>query len=168
MVALACTVVPGCKPQKKIEPVTVRIYSDLPSPYGPALDHRILDFQGTNQRLSNGKAVQVASVSIAELPSTLNSPDDPLAGIVIFNSPAEAGNYPVLVAEMTHAVNVCAALQACPAEIPALVPSKLQGEKAEAANRFVQFLTAAPPAPAAANSGPAPAQSQPAPPQSSH
>jgi len=63
-------------------------------------------------------------------------------------------------------VNVCAAMEACPAEVPAVVPSKLQGDRAEAANKFVQFLAAKtmPPPPVAqpATPEPAPAQAPPA------
>jgi hypothetical protein len=167
-VAAACLFLPGCKPPKKIEPVTVRIFSDLPSPYGPALDHRILDFQASNPRLSDGAAVQVGSLSINELQSTLKNMDDPGADIIILSSPNDAQSYPALMPEMGRAVNVCSAVGACPTEIPALVPSKLQGERAEAANQFVQYLTNSKPAPVTVNPEPPAAQSQPAPSKANH
>jgi hypothetical protein len=166
LVAAASMLFPGCKTRKRVEPVTVRIFSDLVSPYGAALDHRILEFQASNPRLSNGTAVQVGSLSIAELQSALKNMDEPGADIIILGSSSEALSYPALAPEMTHAVNVCAGVQACPAEIPAVIPSKLQGERAEAANQFVQFLTNTKPAPVASNPEPAPAQ--PAPTQANH
>lgn len=153
---------PGCKPRHKAQPVSVRIYHDPSSPYGPALDHRILDFATTNPRLSNGAAVQVGSLASANLESVLNHMDDPTVDIVILDSPTQAIDYPALQPEMSHAVNVCAAMEACPADVPAIVPSKLPGDRAEAANKFVQFLAAQKmPVPAAqppVSPEPAPAQ----------
>jgi hypothetical protein len=156
---------PGCKARTKVAPVSVRIYHDLSSPYGPALDHRILDFQATNPRLKNGAVVEVGNLAMTDLQTALNHLDDPAVDIVILDSPIQALDYPALQPEMAHAVNVCAAMEACPAEIPAVVPSKLQGDRAEAANKFVQFLAAQTmPPPAAQPAAPetAPAQATPA------
>jgi hypothetical protein len=140
---VAC--VSACKSRTKPAPVTVRIFRDLNSPYALELDRRILEFQGSNPRLSNGAAVQVGSLNIADYrgevsKSAVSNMDDPTVEIVILNSPQDALNFPALQGELPHAVNVCAAVQACPAEVPALVPSKLGGDRAEAANKFVQFL----------------------------
>jgi len=152
----------GCKPPKKVEPVTVRIFRDPASPYASELDRRILDFQATHPRLPNGSAVEVGSFSSSDLKGAVNNMEDPVVDIVILNSPADVINFPALQNELAHAVNVCAAVQACPATVPAFVPSKLQGPRADAANQFVQFLaTATPPPPAPPE--PAPTQSQPAP-----
>ena len=151
---------PGCKPRNKVQPISVRIYHDPTSPYGPALDHRILDFEATNPRLPNGAAVQVGSLAMSGLQTALNHMDDPAVDIVILDSPMQALDYPALEPEMSHAVNVCAALEACPADVPAVVPSKVQGNRADAANKFVRFLLAQkmpPPAaqPAAPEAAPA-------------
>ncbi len=146
----------------------VRIFNDPASPYATELDHRILDFQATNPRLPNGVAIEVGSLSRADLRSAVNNMDDPAVDIVILNSPVDAINFPTLQGEMAHAINICAAVQACPANVPAFVPSKLQGEHAEAANKFLQFLATTKPAPAAVNPEPGPAQSQPAPPPAGH
>lgn len=145
---------PGCKHRNKVQPVSVRIYHDPTSPYGPALDHRILDFEATNPRLPNGAAVQVGSLAMSGLQTALNHMDDPAVDIVILDSPMQALDYPALEPEMSHAVNVCAAVEACPAEVPAVVPSKVQGERAEAANKFVQFLLAQKMPPTAAQPAP--------------
>jgi len=166
LAAVSMLLLPGCKARHKAPPVSVRIYHDLSSPYGPALDHRILDFAATNPRLSNGAAVQVGSLVTADLQTAVSHLDDPAVDIVILDSPTQAIDYPALQPEMAHAVNVCAAMEACPADVPAVVPSKLQGERAEAANKFVQFLAAQkmPPPPAAQPAAPeaAPAQAPPA------
>lgn len=158
---------PGCKPRTKVEPVKVRIFRDLSSPYAPALDHRILDFQATNPRLANGAEVEVGSLSVADLRGAVSNMDQPEVEIVILNSQADVAKFPALLGEMAHAINICAAVQACPADVPAFVPSKLQGERAEAANKFLQFLatTTAPPP---TSPEPAPAQPQPTPPQPGH
>jgi hypothetical protein len=132
---------PGCKSRQKPQPVSVRIYHDLLSPYGPALDHRLLDFEATNPRLANGAVVQVGILTTS-LQAATNHMDDPTVDIVILDSPTQAIDYPALQPEMSHAVNVCAAMEACPANVPAVVPSKVQGDRAEAANKFVQFLMA--------------------------
>jgi len=165
VIAAFCVLLPGCKSRQKAQPVSVRIYHDLSSPYGPALDHRILDFEATNPRLSNGAAVQVGSLAMTDLQSALSHPDDPAVDIVIFDSPTQALNYPALQPEMSHAVNVCAAMEACPSEVPAVVPSKLPGDRAEAANKFVQFLAARtmPPPPAVQPATPEAAPAQPPP-----
>jgi hypothetical protein len=146
---------PGCKARTKVAPVSVRIYHDLSSPYGPALDHRILDFQATNPRLKNGAVVEVGNLAMTDLQTALNHLDDPAVDIVILDSPSQVLDYPVLQPEMAHAVNVCAAMEACPLEVPAVVPSKLQGDRAEAANKFVQFLAAQTMPPAAPQAAPA-------------
>lgn len=161
---------PGCKPKTKVQPVSVRVFLDPSSPYAPTLDHRILDFEATNPRLANGALVLVGNYGIANPQSAVNNMDDPAVEIVILNSPGDAVNYPAVVGELGHAVNVCGAMEACPAYVPALVPSKLQGDRAEAANKFVQFLASkTPPSPqpvqpAAQPSAPeaAPAQAPPA------
>lgn len=120
--------------------VTVRIFRDPDSSYAQQLDYRILEFQGTNPRLSNGAAVQVGSLNIVDYKSGVGNMSDPQVEIVILNSPEDAVSSPALQAELAHAVNVCGAFQACPANVPALVPANLSGERAEAANKFVQFL----------------------------
>jgi hypothetical protein len=157
VLAALCAFLPGCKARPRVQPVSVRIYHDFSSPYGPALDHRILDFQATNPRLSNGAAVEVGNLGMTDLQTALNHLDDPAVDIVILDSPNQALDYPALQPEMSHAVNVCAAMEACPAEVPAVVPSRLQGDRAEAANKFVQFL--------ASRSMPAPSTAQPAAPE---
>jgi hypothetical protein len=144
----------------------VRIFNDPASPYATELDHRILDFQATNPRLSNGVPIEVGSLSRADLRSAVNNMDDPAVDIVILNSPVDAINFPALVGEMNHAINICAAVQACPQNVPAFVPSKLQGERAEAANKFLQYLATVKPAPVSPE--PPPAQPQPAPAPSGH
>ena len=142
VIVAAVAWIPACKSRINPATVTVRMFRDLNSPYAQQLDHRILEFQGTNPRLANGAAVQVGSLNIADYKSAVSNMDDPSVEIVVLNSPQDAVNFPALQPELPHAVNVCAAVQACPTDVPALVPSKLSGDRAEAANKFVQFLAA--------------------------
>ena len=170
LLAAVCAAIPGCKahPSSKPKPVTVRIFRNLTSPYAQELDYRILDFEATNPRLPNGSAIYVGNLNVAEAQNALSNMDDPTADIVILASPTDVANFPTVAGEMSHAVNVCAAVLACPGDVPALVPSKIQGERAEAANKFVQFLaTRTAQAPAASQTNPAPAPN-PAPTPSSH
>jgi len=158
LLSVACLALPGCKARHRVQPVSVRIFREPSSAYAQQLDYRILDFQATNPRLSNGAAIQVGGLGVGETSSVLNNMDDPLIDIVILDSPEDAPKYPSLLPEMAHAVNICAAVLACPADVPALVPSKLEGEKAEAANKFVTFLATAKPEPRALEPQPAPVQ----------
>jgi len=172
----ACMAMPACKARPKVQPVvSVRIFRDMSSPYAQQLDYRILEFQGANPRLSSGAAIQVGGLNVGETSSVLSNMDDPAVDIVILDSPEDAARFPSLQGEMAHAVNVCAAVLACPANVPALVPSKLGGEKAEAANKFVQYLATAKPEPRAPEPQPTlpqaapPAQTgQPAQPSTGH
>src|SRR5579884_946518 len=75
VLAALCLLLPGCKPRNRVQPVTVRIYRDLSSPYASALDHRILDFQATNPRLPSGAPVQVGSLAMSDLQTALNHMD---------------------------------------------------------------------------------------------
>jgi len=43
-------------------------------------------------------------------------------------------------ADMAHAVDICAALKACPQNVPAIIPSGTDGERLEAAQKFQDFL----------------------------
>ena len=60
--------------------------------------------------------------------------------LVILDAPEDAAMNPHLLADMAHAVNVCAALKACPANVPALIPSGTEGDELEAAQQFEQAL----------------------------
>lgn len=167
LIAAIFALLPGCKTRPRVQTVTVRIFRDPGSPYASELDRRILDFQVTNPRLPDGAAVLVGNLSDAELLSAMNHLDDPGVDIVILDSPADALKYPSLQPEMPRAVNVCGALGACPAEVPALVPSKVQGDRADAANKFVQYLATKTMPPPAAAPAPTPEAAPTAPPDKS-
>ena len=48
------------KPRPK--PIVVSVWSNLSSPYGNELDHRIIDFQTSNPRTSSGRPIVVRTV----------------------------------------------------------------------------------------------------------
>ncbi len=133
---------PGCHPKTKAKPVQIRIFRDLNSPYAHELDHRILEFQQTNPRLGDGASILVETVPGDNYQSSLQNHlgRDLTTDVVILNSPQDAATIPALQAELAHAANICAAVRACPAEVPAFVPAKLAGTAAEASNKFLAFL----------------------------
>ncbi len=71
---------------------------------------------------------------------------DTTVEMIILDAPDDAAMSPIVQAEMPHAVNICAAVRACPAEVPALIPAATQGEELEAAQKFQAFLLKPPPA----------------------
>lgn len=142
LLAASFAVVPGCKPRQKSQPVVVHIFRDLNSPYARELDHRILEFQATNPRLADGAVVQVQTFQAADYKSAVNNLADPAVEVVVLNSPEDTTSFPALQGEITHAVNICGAVKACPSVVPALVPSQVTGPRSEAAHKFMEYLAA--------------------------
>jgi hypothetical protein len=138
--ALALTV--GCnKPQPK-EPVVVHLFRDLYSPYAHEIDHRILEFQSTNPRLPSGAPIVVKTYDDMDYKAALKSRFDKDIRVeaVILNDAADAADNPAVLANLSHAVDICAAVKACPTNVPAFVPSSATGDSAVAAQQFVQSL----------------------------
>jgi hypothetical protein len=69
---------------------------------------------------------------------------DTTVEMIILDTPDDAAMSPVVQADMSRAVNICAALKACPADVPSLIPSGTQGEQLEGAQKFQEFLQKAP------------------------
>ncbi len=139
---LGLAVIPGCRLKPKAKPVTVRIFRDLSSPYGNQLDHRILEFQQRNPHTPSGAPIRVESFNVPNYESFLRDhvDQDTTPEVVILDSPKDASTNPKVQAELGKAVNICAAVKACPDEVPAFVPTTITGLRAEAANQFLAFL----------------------------
>jgi len=142
VVAFALILTIGCKKPQKHEPVVVHLFRDLYSPYAHELDHRILEFQSTNPRLPSGATIVVKTYDDMDYKTALKSrfDKDIRVEVVILNDPADAAGNPQIMANLGHAVDICAAVKACPANVPAFVPSSARGDSAEAAQQFVQAL----------------------------
>ena len=142
LVITAIVVFPSCRPKAKQKPVTVRIFRDLDSPYAHELDHRILEFQEANPRTRSGALIAVETYQSTQyerfLQEHLNR--DVTTEVVILNSPKDAISNPSVQAELAHAVNICAAVRACPDEVPAYVSSRLDGATTEAGQLLLAFL----------------------------
>jgi hypothetical protein len=138
----------GCKIKQRPKPVIVRVLSNLASPYGHELDHRILEFQTSNPRTLSGRPIIVQTVEIGDYKDMLEKHvgRDTTVDLIILDSPQDALLNPGVQAQMMHAVNICAALKACPAEVPALIPSGIEGDRLEAAQKFEDALQKNPPA----------------------
>lgn len=133
---------PGCKKPAPQQPVVVHLFRDLYSPYAHEMDHRILEFQATNPRVASGAPIVVKTYDDMDYKTAMKSrfDKDLRVEVVILDSPTEAAGNAALAANLSHAVNVCAAVKACPADVPAFVSSSATGEVAEAAQVFVQAL----------------------------
>jgi len=132
----------GCHPQPKPQPVVVQVLRDLHSRYAIELDHRILEFQASNPRLPSGTPIVLKTFDDMDYDDALKThfDKDLRVDAVILNEPADAAKNPAISANLAHAVNICAAAKACPADVPAFVPSSATGAPAEAAQVFLTAL----------------------------
>jgi len=135
----------GCKPKAKSSPVVVRMIRNLGSVYGSELDRRILDFQGSNPRLSTGQPIIIESET-GEYKDMLGKQTSNSEGtdLIILDSPDDAKASSALEIALPQATNVCAGLKACPANVPAIIPQQITGDHREAAQDFVNVLQKTP------------------------
>jgi hypothetical protein len=146
LAVLLIVVFAGCKPRPKSKAVYVRVLSNLASPYGHELDHRILDFQTSNPRTRSGRPIVVQTVEIGDYKDMLERHigKDTTVDLIILDSPDDAAMSVAVQADMPRAVNICVALKVCPTNVPALIPSGTEGEQLEGAQKFEDFLQKAP------------------------
>ena len=136
-VALLC----GCKHRARPKAVVVHVLRNLASPYGSDMDRRILEYQGDNPKLPSGQPIVIESETddyqqMLDKQNTANLHVD----VIVLDSADDVKANPTLQAELPKATNVCAGLQACPTNIPAIIPSQITGAEREAAQSFVDFL----------------------------
>ena len=132
----------GCKKPPTHGAVVVHLFRDLYSPYAHEIDHRILEFQSTNPRLPSGAPIVVKTYDDMDYKTALKSrfDQDIRVEAVILDDPADAAGNPAIQANLSHAVDICAAVKACPTNVPAFVPSSATGNSAAAAQQFVEAL----------------------------
>ena len=133
-VALAILLIPALAPpgrsqaEAQAQAYCGSVMTNLASPYGHELDHRMIEFQTSNPHTSSGRPMRDPAsgewglqghVDQAHRPRH-HRPDRHL------DAPEDADLNPNLQADMGRAVNVCAALRACPANVPALIPPGLK------------------------------------------
>jgi hypothetical protein len=146
LLLLLFTLLGGCqsrKPQSTV--VVVRLVRDLRSPYGSELDRRILDFEGSNPRVKSGQHIVIESNTgdYKDMLSRQNDSTDSV-DLIILDAPDDAQASPSLELALPHAANICTGLKACPANVPAIIPSQIAGKNREAAQVFVDFLQKTP------------------------
>lgn len=145
LLLLPFTLLGGCKTKPKNTPVVVHVLRNLNSVYGSELDRRLLEFQGSNPRLSTGQLVVIQSATgdykdmLQKQTSTSDNID-----FIILDSPEDANSNPALQIAMTKAVNICTGLKACPANIPSIIPPQINGNHLEAALLFQNALQKTP------------------------
>lgn len=135
----------GCKAHSKPVPVVIHVLRNLNSIYGVEFDRRLLDFQGSNPKLSSGRPV-VVQTATGDFKDTLQRQTDTSKNydLIILDSPDDANLSPAVQADMSRAVNICAGLKACPANVPAIIPPQITGPTQEAALLFQNALQKAP------------------------
>jgi hypothetical protein len=138
-------VVPACKKPTVSKPIVVHLFRDLYSPYGVEVDHRILNFQSSNPRLPSGAPIVVQTVHDIDYKTALkgNFNKDVKVEAVILNSSSDVGENPDLAADVSHAINICGAVKACPAVVPAFILPTATGDQAAAAQVFLNYLAQA-------------------------
>lgn len=135
----------ACKPKPKVKPVVVHVLRNLRSLYGSEFDSRMLEFQGGNPRLSSGQPIVIETATgdykdlLQKQTSSSNSYE-----LIILDSPDDASSSTALQSDMPRAVNICAGLKACPANIPSIIPPQITGQQQEAALVFQNALQKAP------------------------
>ena len=137
--------VPACKKPKIQPPIMVHIFRDLHSPYAHELDHRILDFEVSNPRLPSGAPITVETMHEVDYKEALKGDFNKVVRVeaVILNSSSDIGDNPALAVDLSHAVNICSAVKACPTVVPAFVLGTSSGDQAAAAQVFVNYLSQA-------------------------
>jgi hypothetical protein len=135
----------GCKSRRTSNTVVVHLLRNLNSQYGSDLDRRILDFQGSNPRLSSGQPITVESETgdYKQLLDKQTATNDDI-DLIVLDSAADASSNPVLMSQLGSAANVCAGLKACPTVVPSIIPSQITGDKRDASQQFQAFLQKAP------------------------
>lgn len=135
----------ACKPKAKAKPVVVHVLRNLRSLYGSEFDSRMLDFQGSNPHLSSGRPIVIETATgdykdmLQKQTSGSNNFD-----LIILDSPDDANANSALQNDMSRAVNICAGLKACPANIPSIIPPQIAGPQQEAALAFQNALQKTP------------------------
>lgn len=134
----------GCKPRPK-QAVVVHVLRNLGSLYGSEMDRRILDFQGSNPRLPSGQPVVIQSET-GDYKDMLQKQNTSSTGVdvIILDSASDVQNNPALQPQTAQATNICAGVKACPANIPAIIPSQVTGANRDAAQLFVSYLAKSP------------------------
>jgi len=142
VVSLLSLVTSGCKKREAKHPIVVHLFRDLYSPYAHELDHRILEYQSGNPHLPSGAPIVLETVNEQDYKNALKNDFEKnvRADVVILNNSNDVEESPALAAELANAVNVCAAVKACPAKVPAFVPPTATGEYAAAAHAFLDYL----------------------------
>ena len=136
----------GCNSRPKASSVVIRVLRDLRSPYGSEFDRRILEFQGSNPKLPSGQRL-IVQTQTGEYKDMLQKQTSSSEGVdlIVLDSPDDAQGSSAIEIALPQAVNVCAGLKACPANVPAIVPSQVGGVHREGAKMFVDFLQKTPP-----------------------
>jgi hypothetical protein len=112
----------GCRGK---QPIVVHVYRDRDSTVGRELDRRFYELGAQDLRLSSGRKVIIATVEAQDdkemLRKRIGSEIQPQ--LIVLDSSADAAVNPLIERVVAGATNICAAVRACPAVVPAFIPS---------------------------------------------
>ena len=135
-----CVLGSGCRTK---QPVVVHVYRDRESSTGQELERRFYELSAEKLRLSSGREIVVATVEASDYKQMLRNRigNELLPELIVLNSPADSAVNPIIERESAHAVNICAAVRACPAVVPAFIPSWVaNSQEREAAQQVLNAL----------------------------
>jgi hypothetical protein len=136
LVAVFC----GCRAKK---PLVLHVYRDRTSQVGRELDRRFYDLSAKKLSISSGREIVVATLEPQDYKQMLRDRigNELLPELIVLNSPADEAINPIVEREAAHAVNICAAVRACPTVVPAFIPSWVSNpEEMQAAQQVMNAL----------------------------
>jgi hypothetical protein len=113
----------GCR--AKPTPVVVRVYRNRGSQIGIQLDRRFRELNSRPLHVSSGREILIATIEPIDYKRMLRDQigQGVAAQLVVLDSPVDAKVNAMIEREAVRGVNVCDAVGACPAVVPAFIPS---------------------------------------------
>jgi len=146
IVPLFCVLTVGCRAKQL---AVVHVYRNGISPVARALDQRFLEFNDDKHRLSSGERIVSATYESEDYKQMLRDRvgNELRLDLIVLDSPGDAAIDPFIEQESRRAVDLCDAARACPAVVPAFIPSFVtDAEALEASQVVLKALLNAPPA----------------------
>jgi hypothetical protein len=114
--------VPGCRFE---QPLVLQVYRDRTSSIGRELDRRFYELSAERISLPSGRKITFSTIEPKDYLQMLRDRigKELLPELIVLDSPSDAAGNPIIEREAAHAVNICAAVHACPAAVPAFIPS---------------------------------------------
>jgi hypothetical protein len=124
IVVIFCIVAVFCGCWAK-QSLVLHVYRDRASEVGRELDRKFYDLSAKKISLSSGREIVVATLEPEDYKQMLRDRigNELLPELIVLNSAADETINPIVEREAARAVNICAAVRACPTFVPAFIPS---------------------------------------------